>query len=134
MSVPATDHPSALRMRAVPEAIARGDVSAALEQFPQDVVWYAPAADPADRVYRGRDGLATFFGRLQERASGTLKLEVEEVLGSEQHVVVFLCVRAERGDDRLDVLVAHFARVGPGGFTTNWFLPSDTAAWNAFFG
>jgi ketosteroid isomerase-like protein len=134
MSVPTTEHPSALRMREVADAVGRGDVAAALEHFPEDVVWYAPAAEAADRAYRGRDGLAAFFERIQERAGGTLELEVEEVLGSAQHVVVFLCVRAERGDDRLDVLVAHFARVGPGGFTTNWFLPSDAAAWNTFFG
>ena len=121
-------------MREVAEAVARGDVAAALEHFPEDVVWYAPATDPAERVYRGRDGLAAFFARLQERSNGTMRPEVEEVLGSDDHVVVFLCVRAERGDDQLDVQVAHFARVGPGGFSTNWFLPSDAAAWDTFFG
>jgi uncharacterized protein len=134
MNVPTTEHPSALQMREVPEAVARGDIAAALEKFPEDVVWYSPAADPAKRAYHGRDGIARFFEHLQERAKGTMKVEVEEVLGSDDHVVAFLCVSAERGDDRLDVLVAHFARVGPGGFTKNWFLPSDTSAWNAFFG
>jgi len=134
MSVSTTEHPSALRMREVAEAVARGDVAAALEKFPEDVVWYSPGADPAERVYHGRDGLDRFFGRLRERSNATMKAEVEEVLGSDAHVVAFLRVTAERDDDRLDVLVAHFATVGPEGFTRNWFLPSDTAAWNRFFG
>ena len=118
-------------MREVPEAVARGDISAAMEKFPEDVVWYAPAGE---RVYHGHDGLGRFFGHLQERSNGTMRPEVEEVLGSDRHVVVFLRITAERDDDRLDVLVAHFATVGPGGFARNWFLPSDLAAWNRFFG
>ena len=134
MSVPSTEHPSAVQMREVPEAVLRGDISAALERFPEDVVWYAPAADPAKRVYRGRDGLAGFLRHLQERSNGTMRPVVEEVLGSDDHVVAFIRITAERDDDRLDVLVAHFATVGPGGFSRNWFLPSDTAAWNWFFG
>jgi hypothetical protein len=121
-------------MREVPDAVARGDIAAALEKFPEDVVWYSPAADPEERVYRGRDGLARFFGQLQERSNGTMRVEVEEVLGSDDHVVAFLRITAEREGDRLDVLVAHFATVGPDGFTRNWFLPSDAAAWNRFFG
>jgi ketosteroid isomerase-like protein len=134
MSVPDAEHPSAVQMRDVPEAVLRGDISAALEKFPEDVVWYSPAADPAKCVYRGRDGLARFFAQLQERSNGTIRPEVEEVLGSDDHVVAFVHITAERGDDRLDVLVAHFATVGPGGFARNWFLPSDTSAWNRFFG
>jgi hypothetical protein len=63
-----------------------------------------------------------------------MKPEVEEVLGSDRHVIAFLRITAERDDDRLDVLVAHFATVGPHGFARNWFLPSDTTAWNRFFG
>ena len=131
MSAPTTEHPAAVQMREVPEAVARGDISAVMEKFPEDVVWYAPAGE---RVYNGYDGLARFFGHLQERSNGTMKPIVEEVLGSDRHVVAFLRITAERDDDRLDVLVAHFATVGPGGFARNWFLPSDLAAWNRFFG
>ena len=118
-------------MREVPEAVARGDITASMEKFPEDVVWYAPAGE---RVYRGHDGLGRFFGHLQERSNGTMRPAVEEVLGSDRHVVAFLRITAERDDDRLDVLVAHFATVGPDGFARNWFLPSDLAAWNRFFG
>jgi ketosteroid isomerase-like protein len=130
-----TEHPNAVRMRDVAEAVARGDVEHALEQFPDDVVWYWPADRVEDREYRGRDGLMQFFGRLQERSNGTMRPAVEQVLGSDEHVVIFLRITAERGVERLDTLVAHFVTVGPdGGFVRNWFLPSDAAAWNAFFG
>jgi ketosteroid isomerase-like protein len=131
VSTPTTEHPAAVRMREVPEAVARGDIAAVMEKFPEDVVWYAPTGE---RVYNGHDGVARFFGHLQERSNGTMRPEVEEVLGSDRHVVAFLRITAERDDDRLDVLVAHFATVGPDGFARNWFLPSDSAAWNRFFG
>ena len=133
MSVAATEHANALRMRQVAESVAAGDVGAALEHFPEDVVWYWPAEHSSDRVYRGRDGLQQFFGRLHERSNGTMTPQVVDVLGSDEHVVIFLRVTATRGDDKLDVLVAHFATVGPNGFARNWFLPSDASAWNRFF-
>jgi hypothetical protein len=75
-----------------------------------------------------------FFDRLQERSNGTMRPEVVEALGSDDHVVIFLRVTATRGDEHLDSLVAHFATVGPGGFARNWCLPSDAGAWNRFFG
>jgi ketosteroid isomerase-like protein len=128
-----TEHPNARRMRHVADAVARGDFAAALAEFPDDVVWFSPATRPEDRVHHGRDGLMRFFGRLQERASGTVTATVVDVLGSDNHVVIFLRVTATRDDKHLCVLVAHFATVGPGGFTRNWFLPSDAAAWNRFF-
>jgi ketosteroid isomerase-like protein len=134
MAVDATQDPNARRMREVAEAVARGDVPTALEHFPEDVVWYWPADAGEDRVYRGRDGLARFFGRLNERSNGTMRPEVEDVLGSDEHVVAFLRITAERDDERLDARVAHFATVGPNGFARNWFLPNDTTAWNRFFG
>jgi hypothetical protein len=134
MSAATSDHPSARRMRQVAESVAAGDVAGALAHFPAGVVWYWPAERKEDRVYRGHEGLMQFFGRLAERSNGTMRPEVEDVLGSDRHVVIFLRVTAARDDARLDVLVAHFATVGADGFERNWFLPSDVAAWNRFFG
>lgn len=108
----------------------RGDLSAALEHFPADVAWYSPAGRPSDRVYRGREGLERFFGQLFERSNGTMRPEVDDVLASDDYVVIF----GSRADNELDVTVAHFATVGPNGFERNWFLPDDLAAWNRFFG
>ncbi len=134
MSVSATEHPNARRMREVPEAVVRGDLAAALRHFPDDVVWYSPAGRPSDRIYRGRDGLERFFGQLFEHSNGTMRPEVDDVLASDDYVVIFLHITASRADDELDVTIAHFATVGPDGFERNWFLPDDLAAWNRFFG
>jgi hypothetical protein len=127
------EHANARRMRDVVGSVARGDIVAALQQFPEDVVWFSPSWRQEDRVHHCRDGLMRFFGRLQERSNETMAAAVVDVLGSDNHVVIFLRVTATRGDKQLDVLVAHFATVSPSGFARNWFLPSDVAAWNRFF-
>jgi ketosteroid isomerase-like protein len=132
MSTTTTEHPNGLRMVQVVEAVQRGDVAAALEHFPQDVVWYSPVGE--ERTYRGHDGLERFFGRLFERSNGTMRPEVDDVLASDERVVIFLNITAARDDEKLDVTVAHFATVGPEGFARNWFLPDDVAAWKRFFG
>jgi hypothetical protein len=87
-----------------------------------------------DGVYRGRDGLQRFFGRLAERSNGTMRPNVDDVLATDDHVVIFLRVTAQRDGDELDVTVAHFATVDANGFPRNWFLPDDVSAWNRFFG
>ena len=134
MSIPAQEHPNARRMRDVAEAVARGDVPTALQQFAEDVEWYWPAEKSEDRIYRGREGLIRFFSRLNERSNGTMRPEVEESLGSDDHVVIWLRITASRDGEQLSARVAHFATVGPNGFERNWFLPNDAAAWNRFFG
>lgn len=133
MSTTATEHPNAQRMRDVTEAVTSGDVAAALERFSPDLVWYVPGGSSLDRVYRGHEGLRRFFGALLERSNGTLRPQAEDVLASDDHVVIFLHITAQREGADLDVHVAHFAAVGPDGFTRNWFLPDDVGAWNRFF-
>jgi ketosteroid isomerase-like protein len=133
MTNTATDHPNAQRMREVAEAFTSGDVARALERFSDDLAWYVPGGSALDRVYRGRAGLEQFFGSLLQRSNGTLKPQTVDALASDDHVVIFLRITAERDDADLNVLVAHFATVGPNGFTLNWFLPDDVAAWNRFF-
>jgi ketosteroid isomerase-like protein len=118
-------------MRRVVEAVQSGDIPGALEHFPEDVVWYSPKG--AERTFLGREGLQRFSGHLFERSNGTMRPEVDDVLASDEHVVIFLHITAARADAELDVVVAHFATVGPNGFARNWFLPDDVAAWNSFF-
>jgi ketosteroid isomerase-like protein len=127
------EHPNARRMRDVARSLARGDLEAALQHFPKDVVLFSPATRSEDRVYRGRDGLKRFFGRLRERSNGTITPAVIDVLANDNYTVVFLRVTAVRDGRELDVIVAHFATVGPHGFMRNWFLPSNVAAWSWFF-
>jgi ketosteroid isomerase-like protein len=128
-----TEHPNAQRMREVTEAVTSGDVAAALARFSPDVVWYVPGGSSLDRAYRGHDGLKRFFGTFMERSKGTLRPLAEDVLASNDHVVIFLHITAQGDEADLDVHVAHFAAVGPDGFTRNWFLPDDVGAWNRFF-
>jgi ketosteroid isomerase-like protein len=73
VSVSPTEHPNAARMREVAESVARGDIATALQHFPDDVVWFTPAGGGGEGVYRGRDGLARFFGRLADRSNGTMR-------------------------------------------------------------
>jgi ketosteroid isomerase-like protein len=133
MSEVATEHPNAARMREVTEAVTAGDIAGALARFADDVVWFVPGGSSLDRVYRGRSGLQRFFATLLERSEGSLIPRAVDVLASDDHVVVFLHITAQRDDAELNVMLAHFAAVGPDGFTRNWFLPDDVAAWNRFF-
>jgi uncharacterized protein len=128
------EHANAARMRQAPEAVSAGDIPRALELFSEDLVWQVPGKSPIAGTYTGREGLQRFFGSLFERSAGTLKVETDDALGSDDHVVIFLRVTARPDGTPLDVTVAHFATVdAEGRFQRNWFLPDDIAAWDRFF-
>jgi ketosteroid isomerase-like protein len=128
------EHPNASRMRQTVETFRSGDIPALLEDFAEDVVWYAPGDTPMSGTFRGRDGVMAFFSGLNEASGGSMDVRVDDVLGGDRYVTIFLNITAERHDERLDVVVAQFASVdGQGLWDRCWFLPDKLAEWNRFF-
>src|SRR4029453_5952386 len=103
------EHPNAHRMRQATEGFTAGDLERVLAVFPEDVVWYSPGKGRLAGTYRGRADLERVFRTMYERSGGAIRAEAEDVLASDDHVVVFLRITAQREDARLDVQVAHFA-------------------------
>ena len=128
------EHPNATRMRRTVEAFTSGDIPGLLEGFAEDVVWYAPGDSPVSGTFHGREGVMQFFSGMNEASGGSMNVQVDDALGGERYVTIFLNISAERHDEHLSVVVAQFASVdGQGQWDRCWFLPDNLAEWNHFF-
>jgi ketosteroid isomerase-like protein len=115
------------------DSFQRGDLRTLLGLFSDDVVWRAPGRGALAGTYQ-KDNLQEFFGRLVELSGGTARLEIVEILTSDERIVWFLRFTASRDAKRLDVLLAQPCRVDADGkIAETWFLPSDQQAWDLFW-
>ena len=85
-------------------------------------------------MHRGKDGLAQWFKRWDESTSGSHVIEPLDVLADDEHLVVFLRIKAEREGASLNVKVANAFRLDlDGSWKESWWLPDDQAAVDRFF-
>jgi ketosteroid isomerase-like protein len=104
------------------------------ELFAEDVVWHVGGSHPLSGDKRGRRELLWYFQQVREMTGGTLQLEPESILASDEHIAMFTRVTGERNGRSLDVLMAQALTVGADGrFTEYWALADDQAAVDAFW-
>jgi ketosteroid isomerase-like protein len=128
------EHPGVARARASIETFNRGDMVGARDFYAEDVVWHVGGNHPLSGDYRGRDALFDYFDRVREMTGGTLSLEPEAILASDQHTAIFMRVVGRRGGKSLDVTLAEAFTVGPDGrWTEFWSLADDQEAVDAFW-
>lgn len=97
------------------EAFVKGDIPTVLEMFSPDIRWQVSGRAGIAGEYRGHDAVLAFFGQLMERSGGTYKLELVDLLASEDHVVVLTRETGDRaGRSSLDIQGVHIWRVVDG--------------------
>jgi ketosteroid isomerase-like protein len=95
-------HSNAAAMRKGYEAFSRGDMDALRnELFSPDIVWRQGGRNQTAGEYRGPDEVIGLFGKLFQLTDGTFRVEVHDMLASEEHVVVLAQVHAERAGNKL---------------------------------
>ena len=87
-------HPNANLLRRVYEAAGTGDLRPLFDVLADDVTWRDSSLGPLAGEYHGKDEVLAFFGKMMEVYAGTLRLEVHDILASDDHGVV---LTRERG-------------------------------------
>jgi len=84
-------------------AFSRGDMDLLRnELFAADIVWHQGGKNQTAGDYRGADAVIGLFGKLFQLTDGTFRVELHDVLASEDHVVVLARVEAQRGGRSLE--------------------------------
>jgi ketosteroid isomerase-like protein len=129
-----TEHPGVEGARASIEAFNRGDMTALREFYADDVVWHVGGTHGLSGDYRGRDELFGYFAKVREMTGGTLRLEPEAILTSEEHTAIFMKVSGQRDGKTLGVTLAEAFTMGPDGrWTEFWSLADDQDAVDTFW-
>ena len=115
-------------------AFAAGDLDKVKAVFHPDVVWHVDGKSPMAGDYKGITEVLDFFGKMFTETNGTFRTTLQEVIATEDTVVVIGRVQAEREGKSIDATqVAVYRSDAEGRVTDATFYSDDTSQFDAFF-
>jgi uncharacterized protein len=117
-------------------AFSRGDMDALRnELFTADIVWHQGGRNQTSGDYRGADAVVALFGKLFQLTDGTFRVEVHDVLASEEHAVVLARVHAQRAGKSIEHGdYSHVCHFRDGKLSEAWIVDVDPYELDEFFG
>jgi len=98
---------NAATLRRLYDAFGRGDVESVMAAFPDDVSFHIGGASPVAGDYVGKGEVLGYLGTLMERSGGTFRLEVLDILASDERATVLTRETAHRDGRSLDNRAVH---------------------------
>jgi ketosteroid isomerase-like protein len=92
------------------EAFQKGDLAAFDELMTDDCVWHVPGRGQLAGDKKGRKATVEYYGQLGVLSEGTVKVELHDVFGNDEHVVGLHSTSAQRGGKSFkttEVIVFH---------------------------
>ena len=92
------------------EAFQKGDLAAFDELMADDCVWHVPGRGQLAGDKKGRKATVEYYGQLGVLSEGTVKVELHDVFGNDEHVVGLHSTSAQRGGKSFmttEVIVFH---------------------------
>lgn len=127
-------HPNEDLVREGYAAFGRGDVETLQSQFfAPDIRWHFPGKSPFAGDYSGLAEVLGWLGRSAEVSGGTLRTELHDVIGNDDHVVALVNVRAEREGKTLDDNTVQVFHIRDGKAAEVWTYPTDVRAEDEFW-
>jgi ketosteroid isomerase-like protein len=94
------------------EAFQKGDLAAFDDLLSDGCVWHVPGRGQLAGDKKGRKATVEYYGKLAELSAGTVKVDVHDVFGNDEHVVGLQRTSAQRGGksfETTEVIVFHLA-------------------------
>jgi ketosteroid isomerase-like protein len=127
-------HPDEELVRRGYDAFSRSDMETLREVFHPDLVWHSPGRNQLAGDHRGVEAVLGFFGRTMELTGGTFRVEVHDVVASDEHVVGLNSVAAHWAGKTLNGRNALVFHIRDGRATEVWQFWEDQYAADEFFG
>jgi ketosteroid isomerase-like protein len=127
-------HPNEELVREGYAAFGRGDLDALQNRFfASDIRWHFPGRSPFAGDYTGVADVMGWLGRTFETSGGTIRIELHDVMGNDEHVVALTKVRAERAGKRLEDNTVQVFHIRDGKVSEVWTSPGDLYASDEFW-
>jgi len=120
-------------VRRIFDAFARKQGFALRDVFAPDATWTVPGAGAMAGVYRGREAIFRFLAQLPKETGGTYASRLVDVLASEGRAAALYRASGERNGRSLDLDQVLLFRIEDGLVDEVLALPSDPAAFDAFW-
>jgi uncharacterized protein len=105
------------------EAFQKGDLGAFDEILAEDCVWHVPGRGQLAGDKKGRKAIVEYYGQLGVLSEGTIKVELHDLFGNDEHVVGLHRASAQRGDKSFDTTVVIVFHVRGGRVSEAWEHP-----------
>lgn len=128
-----TDHPNSDLLRRGYDAYMSGDMATINELFADDVIWHVAGRSPLAGDYTGKEQVFAFFGKLQEMSDGTSRVEVHDLLASDEHGVALVTESATRNGKAIQLNAVHTLHLRDGKVTEFWDAHPDQYAADEFW-
>ena len=115
-------------------AFERKDAFALRAFFADEAVWHVGGSSPLAGTYRGRREIVRFLGSLPRLTDGTYASRLIDVLASRDRAAVLYRATGRRQGRELDIDQLLLCTVRHGVVLEVVALPSDPAAFDAFWG
>ncbi len=120
-------------VRRIFDAFARKQGFALRDLFAADAVWTVPGEGAMAGAHRGREAIFRFLARLPKETGGTYSSQLVDVLASDSRAAALYRASGERHGRRLDLDQVLLFRIEGGLVHEVLALPSDPAAFEAFW-
>jgi ketosteroid isomerase-like protein len=120
-------------VRAVFDAFARREGLALRGLFAEDAIWRVPGSGVMAGTYRGREEIFRFLARLPKETGGTYGSQLVDVLASDERAAALYTARGSRHGRTLELDQLLLFRFRDGLVSEVLALPSDPAAFEAFW-
>jgi ketosteroid isomerase-like protein len=127
------EHPNVTLVREGFEAFQKGDTAWMDAHLADDVVWHVGGNSKWAGAYEGKAQVLEFFGRQAEAMPGPPDVDIHDILGNDDHVVVLGTARATGPDGSgAEWKYAQVFHVKEGKATEVWGMAENDAAVDPF--
>lgn len=115
------------------EAFGRGDVQTVLSLFDNDILWHVPGRGPLSHDYHGPSEVLGFFQHFMDLSAGTFRIQVDDLLATDDKVVVLCTESAQRAGQNWSSPQVHVWTVKDGRIARFWQFQGDQQAEDEFW-
>ena len=119
-------------VRGLYRAFADRDLAALDDLIAEDAVWHVPGTNPLAGEHRGRLAVLAYFTGLVQRTGGTFRLEIVDVLASEQRVVAIALASGTREGKQYSGMSCLLIAIERDQIAEAWLMPADAFALDEF--
>lgn len=109
------------------DAFGAGDMDTLRGLFTEDAVWHLGGSGGLSGDKQGLDAILAYFGELFSRSDGTVKVDLDDLIGGDKHTVGFQRVHAQRNGDSIDLRTVIVFALKDGKVNEVYEFPEDTA-------
>jgi len=115
------------------DAFMRGDMDALQELFAPDIKWHTNGRNRLAGTREGVGNVLASFGEIADGTDGTFRVEIHDVLASDDHVVVLASSSGDRQGTHLEGNYCHVFHLSDGKVTEAWVVNEDPYATDEFW-